>query len=422
MTKVKFIHTSDLHLDTPFKSLSNWNPELAARLKDATFKSFRKIVDLCISERVDFLIIAGDTFDSENKSLAAQLRFVKELKRLSDKGIPTYLVCGNHDPLSSWLENLELPENVYRYGSVEVESNTFQKNGKPVADVHGISFQNKTVTKNLVKKYKLRSDPAPISIAIMHGTVGSSGQHENYAPFKVDDIAGKGFDYWALGHIHKTQIVRDVNPTIVYPGNPQGRDFGETGAKGCYLVEITENSKPKTKFIPTQLIRFEEVDVDITGEDKIDALPQRLEKAIGEIADYDENSSYILRVRFTGRTSLHKQLTEPGETGHLLELFNEEQLNLSAFTWIDSIEISTKPNLDIDQIKKGAAFPAEILKAIDSYEFDQDKFIDLIKSLEEELVNAQAKREIAGLSTKEQDQILEKIKWILLDQLMQEQK
>ena len=108
MAQLRFIHTADLHLDTPFRGLSNWNPELAERLKDATFIAFSNIIDLCLQEKVDFLVIAGDIFESENKSLAAQLRFIRELERLSAGGIAAYLVCGNHDPLNSWIESLRI--------------------------------------------------------------------------------------------------------------------------------------------------------------------------------------------------------------------------------------------------------------------------------------------------------------------------
>ena len=126
MASIRFIHTADLHLDTPFKGLSNWNSDLASRLKDATFKSFNRIVDLCISENVDFFVISGDIFDSQNKSLSAQLKFIGEIKRLSDLEIPTYFICGNHDPLSSWLDSLEMPKNVIRYDSNNVKFFTFK--------------------------------------------------------------------------------------------------------------------------------------------------------------------------------------------------------------------------------------------------------------------------------------------------------
>lgn len=421
MTKVKFIHTADLHLDTPFKGLSNWNSDLASKLKDATFKSFRKIIDLCIKEKVDFLVISGDIFDSENKSLAAQLKFVSELKRLSDNDIPTYFICGNHDPLSSWLDTLQLPENVFRFDSSIVENYTYKKDNISIADIYGISYQNKVVKKNLALKYKLSSKPSPISIAILHGTVGVAGTHENYAPFKVGDVANKNYDYWALGHIHKRQIIHESDPTIVYPGNPQGRDFGETGVKGCYLVEINAGNSPQTEFISTQLIRFEEVEVDLSDENKIDHLSVKIEEAKGNIADFDENASYILRITLKGRTPLHSQLNKSGEIEQLLDLFNEGQLNQTGFTWIDQIELKTQPEIDIEQIKKGTDFPSEILKMFSKYEKGSEKLQELINNVDEEFTSLQAKRELAELSESEQKEILEKAKWILLDQIIKEE-
>ncbi len=232
MPKVRFIHTADLHLDTPFKGLSRWNSDLSKKLKDATFKSFKNIIDLCSDKRIDFLIISGDIFDSENKSLAAQLRFVTELKSLSDKGIPTYFTCGNHDPLKSWLDTVDLPENVHRFDSSGVQFHTFKKGDAAIADIHGISFNEKAVSRNLAAEFRLAPDPAPISIAVLHGTIGTPGPHENYAPFSREDVAGKGFDYWALGHIHKKRVSLGFKPGDIISGQSTGQGFWRTGRKG----------------------------------------------------------------------------------------------------------------------------------------------------------------------------------------------
>ena len=420
MTKVKFIHTADLHLDTPFKGLTNWNSELAKRLKNATLGSLKKIVDLGIQENVDFLVISGDIFDSENQSLAAQLNFVEEMQRLTEKRIPAYFICGNHDPLSSWLEDLQMPENVFRFNASEVENQTFRKNGEPIADIHGISFANKTVSKNLASSYKVKDQPSPVKIALLHGTVGISGPHENFAPFKVEDIADKGFDYWALGHIHKRQVVWQKYPAVVYPGNPQGRDFGETGAKGCYMVEIDQNKTLDISFVPVQQIRFEELEIDLTGEDTINVLPGKIQEAVTGLNDYEENTSYIIRISLTGRTPLHSRFNRPGEMEQVLDFLNEGQLDQTHFTWIDSIEVNTKPVIDIDKIRERSDFPGEILNAIEQYESDSQKLKEWIESVDKEF-SGQAKREIDGLSEEDHRQIIEKAKWMLLDKLRKEQ-
>jgi len=420
MTGVRFIHTADLHLDTPFKGLSNWNADLSGKLKDATFKSFRNIIDLCISKKVDFLIISGDIFDSESKSLAAQLRFVTELKRLSEKGIPAYFICGNHDPLRSWLQKIDLPDNVYRFGSSGKQYVTFRKEEEYVADIHGISYDEKVVKENLAAEFKLAPKPAAISIAVLHGTIGAPGPHENYAPFKIKDVVNKGFDYWALGHIHKEQVVSPSNPMIVYPGNPQGRDFGETGKKGCYLVEISKDNKPVAEFIPTQLIRFEDLIIDISNVDKPEFLQVKINEALEKVDNFNAETNYILRINLTGRTVLHKSLIKRTEINDLIGLFNDGQMDQLYFRWIDKVYVDTRPDIDIERIKFSVGFPAEILKHFDMYFADNKMLAELIIKVEEEFINVQAKKEIAGITENMDKEMLEKAKMILLDKLIME--
>ncbi len=421
MTKVKFIHTADLHLDTPFKGLSNLNNDLANKLKDATFKSFKRITNLCIEKKVDFLIIAGDIFDSENKSLKAQREFISEITRLSNHGIHTYFNCGNHDLLNSWLDILQLPEKVYRFGCDSVESVTYSKNNIPIADIYGVSFEKKEVRKNIALMYKLSNNPSPISIAVHHGTIGSAGAHESYAPFKIEDIINLRFDYWALGHIHKRQIIHEAEPMVVYPGNPQGRDFGETGAKGCYLIEIEPGNKPIAEFIPTQLIRFEIVNIDLSEEATINVLSKKIEEAQKVIDNYDENVSYILRIVLTGRTVLHSYLRKPGELDELIKSFNVDQLIQSNFIWIDRIDLRTQSIIPVDEIKKRNDFPADILKIFDEYENHFKNLTELIEDAQTDFVSHSARKDLNIPFTEiEQKEILEKAKAILLDELIKD--
>ncbi|MFN2396923.1 MAG: exonuclease SbcCD subunit D, partial [Bacteroidales bacterium] len=415
-----FIHTGDLHLDTPFKGLSGVNRELAGRLKDATFKSFQRIIDICIEESLDFLLITGDIFDSEIQSLAAQLRFVKELEKLSARGIPTYMICGNHDPLNSWMEELKLPENVFRFGASEVECFTFEKDGKPLADIYGISYGTKTENRSLADAYVLKENPAPFSIALLHGTIGPAGAHENYVPFRLEDIKSKGFDYWALGHIHKHHVVHPAHPAIVYPGNPQGRDFGETGQRGCYRVVIAENNSPEMTFVPTQYIRFEEVVADLTGLDNIGELTGRIYGAVEELEGYRKNSARILRVTLKGRTALHGLLHRPGETQNLLGMLNEGQLQQEFFTLFDKLILQTLPDVDLDEMKEANDFTAEILKSFDSLEADHKKYEELLSALDHEFGSQPAKRELEELTEEDKKEILENARWMLMDQLIKD--
>lgn len=413
MKRIKFIHTADLHIDTPFRSLSSINRELAERLKNATLRSFEKIVDLCISEQADFLLVSGDIFDSESKSLAAQLKFVSGLQRLSDKGIYTYIICGNHDPLESWMKNLALPKKVVRFGSSKVEDAVFERNGKPMVRICGISYRTNKENRDLADKYKLEAPSLPFSIALLHGTVGNPGPHASYCSFRIDDIAKKGFDYWALGHIHKKQIIRRYDPAVVYPGNPQGRDFGETGDRGCYLVEMTEDSRPEIQFIPTQEIRFEQVDIDLKGISKINDLSGLLENAKTDIPDIDEESSYILRIVLKGRTPLHVILNNAEQIEEVRNNLNEGKLSEEYFTWIDSIFVETQPYIDVAKLRQGNDFTAEVLKVLEQVRADE-----LFAETEKEAKLPGVARKFISVNEDDKEKIMEKVKWMLLDQLV----
>ncbi len=418
MPQVKFIHTADLHLDTPFKGLSQINKQLAVKIKDATLKAFESIIDKCISERVDFLLIAGDIFDRESQSLGSQIKFVEQLQRLSNKGIFTYFICGNHDPLCSWMNNLDLPENVFRFSSSEVERLTYSKEGTHLADIYGISYQDKALTENISLKYKLSENRSPFSIALLHGNLAGNAAHGNYAPCTIADLENSQFDYWALGHIHSTQIVKMAEPAIVYPGNPQGRDFGERGQKGCFLVELKTSQIPRLSLIPTQLIRFEQIEIDLTDVTNNSELTDRITIGIENIPDLNEEDSAIIRLTLKGRTSMHLILSENSES--LLENLNEGILNSQSFKFIDRIKVDTQPEINLDELKNGNDFIAEILKEIDDVFLNEDKKKQLLESLSNEMIGSQLKKELKHINEDDKAEILNKAKFVLLDKLLTE--
>lgn len=421
MTKLKFIHTGDLHLDTPFKGLQNLNAQLAKKLADATMRSFAGIVDICIENKVDFLLVTGDIFDSEVKSLAAQLRFVSELRRLSDHGIAAFLIAGNHDPLNSWMKELELPDRVYRFGSDGVSFFPFKKNGKTLAHIHGISFAEKTMMDNLALQFKLADAPAPINIAMLHGTIGQPGAHQSYAPFSLADIRSKGFDYWALGHIHKHHVLQAAHPAVVYPGNPQGRDFGETGQRGCYLIDLTAGSQPQLTFIPTQKIRFEELTVDISGTEDPGALQPCIQDAVENMEAFTPSESYLIRLTFSGRTTLHNYLHKPGQIEGLLELFNEGVLQQQQFTWIDTIRLKTQPEVDLEGLRKANDFTAAVINAFKELNDDPETTAELLEDIRKQFALNVRRGELEGLSDEEMAEITEKAQWMIVDQLIKSQ-
>ena len=201
MEAVRLIHCADLHIDSPFKGVAEVHPALRDVLYQSTYRSFNNIIDLAIREKVDCVLIVGDIFDSANKSLHAQIRFRNGLKRISDAGIPSFVVYGNHDALDSWSASLEWPDQVTILGGERVERHPLTKEGRTIANIYGISFPTRDIYDNLSLGFENQDHKVP-AIGLLHTNVGKNTGHKQYAPASIKDLSSRGMDYWALGHIH----------------------------------------------------------------------------------------------------------------------------------------------------------------------------------------------------------------------------
>ena len=414
MPRVTFIHTADIHLDTPFKGLTRIDHVLARRLKQATFQAFHRVVDYCLAEPVDFLLIAGDTFDGEDRSLSAQLGFAEELNRLFQADIPVYMVFGNHDPGETWLKELSFPANVRCFGSDQPEAMTFSKKGEVLADIHGISFDSRSGGDNPTVHFQRKKAPAPFSIGLIHGTIGPPGPHTPYSPFAITDIVEKGFDYWALGHIHNRRIIREADPAIAYPGNPQGRDFGESGLKGCFRVTLEIGHKPAITFLPACTVRFETIPVDLTGVDTLERLPEKIEAAVYESGEDLAQVDCIARIILQGRTPLQAHFKNEDALKELTQWLNES-LSPGMPFHIDRIENETLPDIDLDNIARGNDFPADVFRVLNTYGENPQAFDGLIRSMAETFASHAIRKQTRPLDETGCRQIMDLARRQLLD-------
>ncbi|MDC7951740.1 DNA repair exonuclease [Methanomassiliicoccaceae archaeon COG_1] len=258
-----FVHCADLHLGSNFWGLAKTDPRLSERLRESTFQSLRKIVDVGI-ERSDFMVIAGDVFDDGATTPRTRLRFAKEMERY---GKPVFVVRGNHDFRSTWDESIPFPPNVIVMRS-EPDRRLFDVHGNSI-EVVGMSYPSQHTSENIA--LKLRGTPGVFTVGLLHCSVTDIAGNKEYAPCAASDLLGRNVDYWALGHIHKRCVVRESDPAIVYPGNPQGRNASESGEKGCYVVSV-DAGRPSLEFVPTQAVLWDAVEADITGMRSIDEL------------------------------------------------------------------------------------------------------------------------------------------------------
>ncbi|MDR3206401.1 MAG: metallophosphoesterase, partial [Candidatus Methanoplasma sp.] len=139
----KFVHCADLHLGSRFRGISESDPELGKKLFQAPFLSFRKIVDLALSERADFMVISGDVFDEENESPRVRYTFCEELKRLD---MPCFIALGNHDFRRSWESSIPFPDNVHVFSS-DPDRQTVRA-GKVPVEIIGRSFSSRHTEEN----------------------------------------------------------------------------------------------------------------------------------------------------------------------------------------------------------------------------------------------------------------------------------
>lgn len=361
MARLKFVHAADLHLDSPFRGIRSEAPEYVAdTLRRATFDAYENIIALCLRESVDALLVAGDVYDGADRSLRAQLKFVDGLARLDAAGIRSFVCHGNHDPLDGWEARLSLPPGCVRFGP--------EVSGEPVfpwdperATVYGVSYPQRVVTENLALHFNGQASSG-FSIGLLHCNVGGNTGHDNYSPCAVNDLAETGLDYWALGHVHTRQVLRQERPTVVYPGNPQGRHPLETGARGVYQVAVDDYGAVSLDFRPVDVVRWETLAVDIAGLETEQELLDAIDSAAASCAESAEGRSVVFRLALAGRGPLHRWLRSAGTLEELWERVNEQYANGQSWLWCERIQADTGSPVDREQVALREDFAGDLAR------------------------------------------------------------
>lgn len=336
MKEIQFLHMADLHLDSPFIGLSTLPQPLFSAIQESTFQSLERITTVAIKEAVDFVLIAGDIYDSEDQSVRAQARFSKEMKRLEVANIPVFMIHGNHDFIEKHKEKLTLPSNVHVF-SEQVEVMSHKTATGVSVNIYGFSYNERHIRSSRVDKYKIQGN-ADFHIALLHGSeVSSSEEHDVYAPFRVQEISKKGFDYWALGHIHKRQLLAE-SPSIYYPGNIQGRNRKESGEKGASIITLSEASTT-IDFIGTSPIIWEEAVITLPENSEINAFYRETTKLL---ESYQGRShSYFLHI------IVKMENKQKIDTNDWLQMLQEEvEITDNTFVWVHKLttEITNQSN------------------------------------------------------------------------------
>jgi DNA repair protein SbcD/Mre11 len=355
MESLRFIHAADLHLDSPFRGLANANPRLRDTLQSATVGALEAIVDHTIKSKSDFLVIAGDLYDSADRSLRALVSFRRQMERLAERDISVYIVHGNHDPLNGWGSGFQLPPNVTTFTG-KPRTEPVIRRGKEIARVTGVSYARERVTENLAAAMHPEED-SPYSVGVLHANVGGQTGHADYAPVTLDELVHSGFHYWALGHVHSRTVLSTEPAAVAYPGNPQGRNARETGARGCLQVDVDQNGRPHLEFVEMNRARWEHLEVSIREITTIDNLITVLMDRGSEAAAGFDGPT-VIRVSLIGNGPLHRDLQRDGMAEELCE-----QLQSTVCT--ECVRIATGPELDFASLTATESLVADFLKLAD---------------------------------------------------------
>ncbi|WP_137129167.1 DNA repair exonuclease [Rhizobium sp. FY34] len=329
----RFIHTADLHLDSPLRSLSLRNAELAALVGDATRQALVRIVDLCLEEEVDALIIAGDLYDGEQTSMKTARFLATQMQRLHEAGIDVFKIRGNHDALSKITQELVLPPCVKVF-SGRAEAIETTRGGVPVA-IHGLSFAKPQAPESLLPKFKPPIVGA-VNIGIMHTSLAGAPGHDPYAPCSTAELHASGFDYWALGHIHQ-RTHHAGEKTVIMPGMPQGRDINEAGEKTVSLVTVGDDGSLRVEERLTSAAQFARVSVDVAGASDWRDLVERIGQALEDERVKTRSEHLVVRLRLSGATPLSWTIRRDLD---LLQAEAEQRAERTGRVWIEKLEIA----------------------------------------------------------------------------------
>ena len=369
----RFVHTADIHLDSPLRSLALKDPEIAELIGNATRQAFERTVTLCLEERVDALMIAGDLFDGDLKSMKSAIFFGAQMHRLAAAEIRVFIIRGNHDAESRLTKQLSLPANVHLFSG---RAEAVRIDEKEVA-VHGISFAEPKAPESLLPKFKAPL-PGLINIGMLHTSLSGAEGHDTYSPCHLNDLFAQGYDYWALGHIHKRQVFQEDRCHVVMPGIPQGRHIGEAGPKSVTLATIDTQGQIDLSEEITAVAEFARASLDVTAMTDWTEVLDGLEGALKEARAAARAEHLVVRLELSGDTPLAGRLRRDGD-----QLLAEARTRAAAMTRTaveKVVTLDTSPPGQRQQVSGG------------------DPLTELAGLIEEELLQGEAFRsEVQGL-------------------------
>jgi len=333
---MKFIHAADIHLDSPLRGLARYDGAPVEQMQSATRRAFINMIDLACNQEVDFVLLAGDLYDVDWKDYNTGLFFNQQMSRLREADIPVFMVLGNHDAGNTITRQLRLPDNVTEFSYHKPETKILENLG---VAIHGQSFANRAITEDISAAYS-NALPGYFNIGLLHTSLNGRTGHANYAPCTMPGLLSHGYDYWALGHIHKREVLHE-NPWVVFSGNLQGRHARETGDKGCTLVQV-KNGKTALTHVPLDVLRWEVCQLEVSDVTQADDIVDRAHDAVTQVMQNADGRPLALRFVIDGACPVHNELHSHSErwTNEIRATSHDAGVGN---VWVEKISLQTHP-------------------------------------------------------------------------------
>lgn len=337
----KFLHAADIHLDSPLRGLARHEAAPVEVIRNASRRAFTNLIDRAIEERVAFVLLAGDIYDSDWKDYSTGIFLSKQIGRLGQHNIRVFAVAGNHDAANRMTKALDSPANMQLLDHRKVESIRLDELG---VVIHGRSFPTQHVHDNLAEGFRA-AEKDWFNIGLLHTSLNGREGHAPYAPCSVDDLSVKGYQYWALGHVHQQEFVSQ-DPWIVFPGCIQGRHSRETGAKGCVLVTVEDGAVSAVESLALDVVRWATPGIDVSAASGMREVLDVVREALAEALTAADGCTLAMRIRLEGATTLAAALAAYPER-------LEQQIRALAAelggdaVWIERVENHTTGKQDL---------------------------------------------------------------------------
>ena len=361
---MKFIHAADVHLDSPLRGLERYEGAPVEEIRSATRRAFDNLVDLAIEEVVAFVLLAGDLYDGDWKDYNTGLYFIDRMRQLESAGIPVFIVAGNHDAASQITKQLRLPDNVTLFSTSKPETVVLEELG---VAVHGQGFAKREVKDDISRDYP-QADAQLFNIGLLHTCLDGKPGHEPYAPCTVDGLRSKGYQYWALGHVHNREIISE-DPWIVFPGNIQGRHVRETGPKGCTLVTVDNGGVETVEHCDLDVLRWAKCTVDVADCATVDDVYEQVRESLQQVLDGADGRPVAARLILQGNSAVHSVLHS--DLNHWVQEYRALAASLGgAGMWLEKVALETRPVVAMDELLERDDALGGLLRVIHELEID----------------------------------------------------